>query len=259
MEAEDELIGPNYPMGRPDHMGSQMSECAQISKVAYRNERLILLFHGLGSVPGSITSEERDYWCDEDRFTSILNCLPTLTQVIQIELTFDDGNISDAVIALPALLRHGLKATFFVCSGRIGLPGYLDGPALKDIISAGMEVGSHGWGHVDWRKVDERTLDLEINGSRKKLGEIIGYAVEKVAVPFGSYDRRIVNRLRRSRIRTVYTSDGGRAPLTGWMLPREDFNTSWDENRTLIKLATSPIPMDARIARLIRGAIKRLR
>ena len=61
-----------------------------------------------------------------------------------VVITFDDGNESDALIALPELVKRNLKAFFFVVGGRIGLPHYLDRVALRDLISAGMEIGSHG-------------------------------------------------------------------------------------------------------------------
>jgi len=130
---------------------------------------------------------------------------------------------------------------------------------MNDIMSGGMEIGSHGWGHLDWRHVDDKVLDVEIDEARKKISDVVGCTIDKVAIPFGSYDRRVVRRLRRSEIKTVFTSDGGRAQLTGWMLPREVFRTSWDDNRTLAEMATRPLSMKASIRRSIVGLIKRLR
>ena len=221
-------------------------------------ERLILHFHGVGPVPDGIGSEERNYWCEEDRFKSILDSVCTLSTEIPIEITFDDGNISDAVVALPALVDRGLTASFFVCAGRIGLTGYLDRSTMIDIISSNMDIGSHGWGHVDWRRVDDKMLDVEIDEAPKKIADTFGYAIAKVSIPFGSYDRRVVRRLRRSEAKTVFTSDGGRAPLAGWMLPRESFRTSWD-NGTLAEIATRPLSMKASIRRSVVSLIKRLR
>lgn len=223
-------------------------------------ERLILHFHGLGPVPPWADLKERQFWCGKDRFASILDTICTLSQVARIEITFDDGNASDANIALPALVDRGLTATFFVCAGRIGLPGYLDASAINDLISGGMEVGSHGWGHVDWRRVDDKVLDLEVDDARLKIADIVGSAIDKISIPFGSYDRRILLRLRRSNARSIFTSDGGRAPLSGWMLPREVFKSSWDDdNRTLRELATNPLPLAAGLRRATVSYIKRWR
>ncbi|MGA2128936.1 MAG: polysaccharide deacetylase family protein [Xanthobacteraceae bacterium] len=234
-------------------------EITDISTPANMKERLILHFHGVGPVPDRIAPTEVGYWCDERRFASILDMICSLAREISIELTFDDGNMSDAVIALPALAQRGLTAAFFVCAGRIGLPGYLDGSALNELASSGMTIGSHGWSHVDWRRVDDATLDVEINAARAKIADLVGRTVDAVAVPFGSYDRRVVRRLRRSNIGTVFTSDGGRAPLSGWLLPRDVFRTSWDDHNTLVDLATRPLSARARMRRHIVHAIKRSR
>jgi hypothetical protein len=58
---------------------------------------LVLHFHGLGPVPGPVGPVERHYWCDRERFNSILNCI-MLTARVPVELTFDDGNISDLLL-----------------------------------------------------------------------------------------------------------------------------------------------------------------
>lgn len=46
-----------------------------------------------------------------------------------LSITFDDGYLDNFTIALPILQRHGLKATFFVCSGYLN-----DGLMFNDII-----------------------------------------------------------------------------------------------------------------------------
>jgi peptidoglycan/xylan/chitin deacetylase (PgdA/CDA1 family) len=221
-------------------------------------DRLILNLHGVGTMPAWVGPAEGYYWCDEGRFKSLLDDVRTVSQRVLIELTFDDGNISDAAIALAALVDRGLTASFFVCAGRIGQPGYLDSAAMNSMVSAGMVIGSHGWGHVDWRRVNDRTLDIEIDDARKKIADVVGYEIDKVSIPFGSYDRRVLRRLRRSRrIRTIYTSDNGRAPLSGWILPRVPYDGSWNRN-TLFHLADPPA-LTYRIDRLMRRFIKRWR
>lgn len=221
--------------------------------------RLILNFHGLGPVPVWVGSAERKYWCDVDCFKSILESISDLSQQVSIEMTFDDGNVSDAVVALPALVGRGLNACFFVCAGRIGQSGYLDKFAIRDVVSAGLEIGSHGWEHVDWRRVDDKTLDIEVDDARRKIADVVGRDVAKVAIPFGSYDRRVLQRLRRSEseIKAVFTTDGGLAPCRGWWLPREPYKVSWDD-RTLTQLVTPSFSIN-NVRRPIARFIKRWR
>jgi colanic acid/amylovoran biosynthesis glycosyltransferase len=225
-----------------------------------KKKQLILNFHGVGAVPDGIDSAERHFWCNENLFTSVLDYIQTLRTQDLIQLTFDDGNMSDAVVALPALIDRGLTASFFICAARIGLPRYLDCSAIKDLVAAGMQIGSHGWSHVDWRRVDDKALDVEVDEARKRIADVVGHDIDKVAIPFGSYDRRVLRRIRRSKsdIKVVYTSDRGFAPLTGWLLPRESYNAAWD-NRTLIRMLYSPLPPKIRIRRTVGRFIRRWR
>ena len=106
---------------------------------------------GLGSpIPGSDRTRGR-IGAKKAVFCSILDDVPRVCRDWRrpIEITFDDGNASDVEVALPALRERGLAATFFVCAGRIGEPGYLDADQLRELADAGMSVGSHGWDHVD--------------------------------------------------------------------------------------------------------------
>jgi peptidoglycan/xylan/chitin deacetylase (PgdA/CDA1 family) len=218
----------------------------------------MLHFHGIGEVPGWVTGEEVDYWCARDRFERILDDIVSLRET-PILLTFDDGNLSDATIALPAMAARGLKAGFFIVADRIGRRGYLDVAAIKDLLAAGMHIGSHGWSHVDWRKTSDATLAREVHAAREKLADLIGIAIDTVAVPFGSYDRRVLRELRAGRFATVYTSDGGPARLDRWIVPREVFRASWNDPVTLRDLAFDRTTFRMRARRALARVYKRWR
>lgn len=193
------------------------------------SERLVLNLHGIGPAPLGVSAGERHYWCGVERFEALLDSVQPLVAEtgLPIEITFDDGNLSDATIALPALAKRGLRASFFVCAGRIGQPGYVDASALRELLAAGMAVGSHGWQHVDWRRCDDAALQRETQGALDTLADLIGYRVGAVGVPFGSYDRRVLRQLRRCGVRTVFTSDGGRAATADWLVPRCSWSSAW--------------------------------
>lgn len=224
------------------------------------NERLVLNFHGIGTAPASVPAAEVAYWCSVERFQSLLDEVGPLSAStgLPLAITFDDGNRSDATIALPALAARGLQASFFVCAGRIGQPGYLDAPALRELLSAGMTIGSHGWHHVDWRRADQPTLERETQGALDEITSVIGQVVDEVGVPFGSYDRRVLAQLRRSGVRKAFTSDGGTAPLSAWLVPRLSYATSWTAS-TLREAASRPDSGLAWARRQVIRAIKRLR
>jgi peptidoglycan/xylan/chitin deacetylase (PgdA/CDA1 family) len=195
------------------------------------SERLVLNLHGIGEAPAGVPAAELRYWCSVPCFEALLDTVRPIAagSKLPIEITFDDGNLSDATIALPALAARGLRATFFVCAGRIGRPGYLDAAALRELLGAGMIVGSHGWAHRDWRRCDDATLQHETQGALDALAEVTGRRIESVGVPFGSYDRRVLAQLRRCGVRLVYTSDGGLASTSAWLVPRHSWTDGWSE------------------------------
>jgi peptidoglycan/xylan/chitin deacetylase (PgdA/CDA1 family) len=223
-------------------------------------ERLVLNFHGVGVAPGSVPAAEVKYWCQADAFCTILDEVMELSAGTNtsIQITFDDGNLSDATVALPALQARGLTATFFVCAGRIGQTGFVDAAALRDLLSGGMAIGSHGWHHVDWRRTDDETLAQETQGALDEISAVIGHRVDEVGIPFGSYDRRVLNQLHRTGVRTVYTSDGGRAPLSGWLVPRLSFATSWTQS-TLRSAVVGPTGKFELTKRTLIRTLKRYR
>jgi peptidoglycan/xylan/chitin deacetylase (PgdA/CDA1 family) len=177
----------------------------------------ILNFHGLGPIPRALDPGEHHCWLPQDTFESILDLVPDRPHV---RLTFDDGNASDATIALPALQRRGLTASFFVCSGRLGRPSFLNHDQVQSLRAAGMEIGSHGISHISWRNLSSTQLDSEISVSRSDLEKLCRSPVESAACPFGAYDRRVLFALRRSGYRTVYTSDGGTTRSERWLKAR---------------------------------------
>ena len=222
-------------------------------------QRLVLDVHGIGAMPSWVEPDEARYWCDAaSTFEAILDAIPDATAAsgVPIELTFDDGNLSDATIATPALVKRNLKGAFFVCAGRIGETGYLDRSAMMDMLDAGMTIGSHGWSHVDWRRVDDETLEQETNGAQRKIEDVIGRSVESVAIPFGSYDRRVMGKL--GAIKTIYTSDKGLAPISGRIVTRESYRKDWLPN-TLMDLASAREGALGAARRALKSAAKRLR
>jgi peptidoglycan/xylan/chitin deacetylase (PgdA/CDA1 family) len=223
-------------------------------------QELVLSLHGIGTPHDCVGTEESFYWVTREAFTMLLeNIVGTrATADTPTVITFDDGNASDATIALPELAKRGLKAAFFVCAGRIGTPHYLDRAAFADLLGAGMEIGTHGMDHRDWRTLDEAALDSELGEARRRIEDTCGRSVTKLAVPFGSYDRRVLAHLRREPFECVYTSDGGLARSEAWLKPRTTMDSAWQEADIERVLAAKP-SMKTRLRRNAAMLHKRLR
>jgi len=222
-------------------------------------DRLVLDFHGIGEQPHAVDADEDRYWChDVVAFEGLLDAIPEVTAAtgLAIELTFDDGNASDARIAAPALGRRGLSAGFYICAGRIDAPGYLGKAELADMAAAGFTIGSHGWSHTDWRKTDGATLEHEVHGARRKIEDVLGRAVDGVAIPFGSYDRRVMAQL--ATFKTVYTSDDGMARAARRIVPRWSYRRDWHAD-SLMQLAEVRESKLTRAIRALKIAIKQRR
>ncbi len=176
-----------------------------------------LCFHGIGTPRRVLEDGEARYWVTEDSFHRVLDEVAGRDDV---RLSFDDGNLSDAEIGLPALADRGLTATFFVLAGRLHDAGSLGPDHLRALSAAGMIVGSHGWAHRPWRGLSDDDRHRELVAAKQRLEEAAGTPVEQAALPLGRYDRTVLGALRRTGYRTVFSSDRGWARPGAWLQPR---------------------------------------
>jgi peptidoglycan/xylan/chitin deacetylase (PgdA/CDA1 family) len=182
-----------------------------------------LTFHGVGDPPRALTPGEAECWLTTDDLAAALDAVASRDDV---RITFDDSNRSDVDLALPALLERGLRATFFVLAGRLDDPEHLGEEELDRLVAAGMEVGSHGLDHTDWRLLDDAALAREISESRAILERVLERPVAEVSVPFGSYDRRVLACVRRKGgYQRAFTSDGGAGRRDAWLQTRSTVTT----------------------------------
>ena len=172
-------------------------------------KQFILNFHGIGHPHHGVDEAERPYWLSESFFSAIVEMVAKRTDAEDILWTFDDGNASDLSIAAPILTEYRFKAQFFVLTGRLNDPNYLSPDDVRTLLQMGMEVGLHGRSHVDWRLSDAQELHAEVTEARDSLAKIVGRPIDRVAIPFGAYNRRVITHLKRSGFSRIYTSDGG--------------------------------------------------
>ena len=219
------------------------------------NGIVILTFHGIGEPSRWLYPGENRVWLSERAFLSILDVVRDRPD---LRITFDDGNASDAVVAVPALVERDLVAEFYIVAGHLGAPGYLSAEQLHILSRAGMKVGSHGMTHRPWPDLTDRALDEEIVEARNVLGKVVGARIDQAACPFGAYDRRVLRHLRRAGYTRVYSSDGGRAKSGAWLQPRNTVRST-DDASTIERLIDEPQPFSGVIARKTKVFLKRLR
>ncbi len=201
---------------------------------------LYLTFHGIGDPIVPLAEGEGRYFVTRERFVDTISRLEELEKdcAIKAHVTFDDGNLSDYDVGFPALLDHRRKGTFFVLAGRIGEKGYLSAAQIRDMAEAGMTIGTHGHDHVDWRMLDAAGQKREFVDARKAIEDVAGRAVTMAAIPFGQFDRALLQRLKQADYQRVFTSSQGLAVEGAWFCPRKSPTTGFDPQTDLAPLAT---------------------
>ncbi|SDU50340.1 polysaccharide deacetylase family protein [Jiangella alkaliphila] len=213
-----------------------------------------LCFHGIGTCEREREPGEARYWITEPTFHRLLDEAAAHPHV---RLSFDDGNASDAAVALPALRERGLRATFFALAGRLDDPVSLSAAELEELRAAGMTIGSHGWAHVPWRGLSPADARRELIDAREALAAASGAPVTEAALPLGRYDRRLLGRLRGAGYDAVYTSDRFPARPGSWLQARYSVTAADTVASVRSVMTHRPGPRDVRNA--VVSTIKRWR
>jgi peptidoglycan/xylan/chitin deacetylase (PgdA/CDA1 family) len=105
-----------------------------------------------------------------------------------VSITLDDGWENQYVNAAPSMARNGLAGTYFVISGSLTDPAYMNGSQVQALYASGNEVGSHSVTHPDLTTLSPANLTAEMQQSQAALQSLIGAPVTDFAYPFGAYN-----------------------------------------------------------------------
>lgn len=216
---------------------------------------LNLNFHGVGPIRRQLGAGEERLWLSLDAFRRILDEVLTWPSV---QLSFDDGHASDLEFAVSELEQRSLRATFFVLAGRLEERGSLSAGDVAELAARGMSIGSHGMDHRSWRRLDERGAERELVHARDLLIHASGQAVSEAALPYGEYDRTVLNRLREAQYGRVFTTERRRARPGSWLQPRFVIR-NLDNPATLRAEVLGPPALHSRIECAVRGFVHRWR
>lgn len=161
---------------------------------------LALVFHKIDRGATSVDSFIDRYTVNMDLFERTIDRVSlerscTVSEYVEKQagdwliLTFDDGFISDFEICFPILRDKGIKATFFINTGSIDLPGYSNISHLKEMAKAGMEIASHGLTHHYLINMERDEAIREIKESKDRLEKQVGTEVKSFA-PVGGHYRK---------------------------------------------------------------------
>ncbi|MFN0071220.1 MAG: polysaccharide deacetylase family protein [Chloroflexota bacterium] len=109
-----------------------------------------------------------------------------------VVLSFDDGLRSQHRNAIPVLARWAVSGTFFVMPAfRDGVHAYMSGDEIKDILAAGLEIGSHTLNHASLPALRRSNLGAffsEIVVSKRQIEDLVGQPINLFAYPNGAVD-----------------------------------------------------------------------
>ncbi|HXH08791.1 MAG TPA: polysaccharide deacetylase family protein [Alphaproteobacteria bacterium] len=224
---------------------------------------LILMYHDLSDAPDQVPAGHRPYVLDTSTFRRQVQAmtatqLPTLT-VVQwcsasrppraLVLTFDDGHVSNHDAALPMLIEHRLRATFFITVGRIGTGETMDWQQIRALHAAGMEIGSHTLTHRPPATLNDAQLRYELHESRRILEDGLGAPVTSVSSPTGFFNLRMCSIAREVGYHALCCGQVGLAA---------DHGDPFSLKRVAVKRAMTQDQFEA-LLRFDRGMIHRLR
>lgn len=234
--------------------------------------RVVLCYHSvhpsgrLASVAPGLFGEHLDYLqqhCAVVPLAEITRSVPADEGRPRVAVTFDDGYLDNYLYALPLLAQRGLEATFFVSVGLVerdpevverlarmwgvgrGELEPLSWPQIAELLGAGMEVGSHTWGHTNLAQVDEDVATVELARSKDTLEQRLGRRVAAVAYPFGMPRRHFTRETVAIAARVGYS-------LGAIVLPRGV--TTSDHPLALPRFPIGGEPVE-RLAAKVRGDI----
>lgn len=168
-----------------------------------------------------------------------------------VVLTFDDGRAGVRDHAAPALARRGWPAALYLVTGWLdggtipeierysGFVGWRD---LPELAAAGFTLGSHTVSHRALKRLPPEEIEAEVAGSRRRLEDALGRAVDHFSFPYGRRSREAARAVRDAGYRTAVVTgertNGDLARLHRLFRLRVDGRASLAAFRTRLLAAT---------------------
>lgn len=123
-------------------------------------------------------------------------------------ITFDDGGASALDSIAPALERRGWRGHFFMTTGWLGAPGFMDAGGLRELSARGHVIGSHSVSHpLAMSSLSRAELVREWRDSVGTLADVLGDRPTVASIPGGAYSALVAEAAGDAGIRVLFTSE----------------------------------------------------
>ncbi|HEX2988540.1 MAG TPA: polysaccharide deacetylase family protein [Chloroflexota bacterium] len=126
-----------------------------------------------------------------------------------VVLTFDDGFENNYLYAMPLLKRYGFVGTFYIISGLVGQNEYMTWREAQEMVSSGMEVGSHTVNHLDLARIPASARESQMVEAKRVLEERLGVSIRTLSYPSGAYNQDAVVAARKAGYVIAVTTQYG--------------------------------------------------
>ena len=126
-----------------------------------------------------------------------------------VTFTFDDGFQTQYSVAFPLLGERGMVGTLYIPSGFIdskGAPSRLTWDEVREISSAGWEIGSHTVSHPHLSDLSIEAARRELDESKHDIARRIGHAPVSFSPPFGDYNDAMLAEISKDYQSSVLAS-----------------------------------------------------
>jgi peptidoglycan/xylan/chitin deacetylase (PgdA/CDA1 family) len=129
-------------------------------------------------------------------------CNSSSGKTVVVTTSWDDGHRHDLKLA-ELLASRKLPGTFYVPTGTLGKPLTLSAAHLRELGSAGFEIGAHTVTHPILSDLRGAALTREVVECKQVLEEILGSGVPSFAYPKGRGNGEVAKQLKLAGYRSA--------------------------------------------------------
>lgn len=239
-----------------------------VSPICAADHAVILLYHHVSTVTPESTSvspkvfRQHLQYLDENDF----NVLP-LGQILRtlgeggslpdrtVSITFDDAYSSVMDQAMPLLRERKWPFTVFVNTKAIDnkYSGYMSWGNLKELLTAGAEIGNHSQSHAHLvRRVEGESgqqwrtrISRDIESAQKRLEQELDVDTDLFAYPYGEHTPELQQLIEEMKFFGITQQSGAVGiGLNRLVIPRFPMATNYaDMDRFAVSVNTRPLPV----------------